>query len=153
MTITGMTTDGTTVTLVAPVLGTPASGTLTNATGLPAAGVVGTAAVLGGNTFTGQNVMRAGATGAGTAPIKFQSGSLNTTAEAGAIEFLTDAYYATIAPGAARKTFAFLESPSFTTPALGAATFTSLTNTNAGGDAIYLSKNTSAATEFTYLEI
>jgi hypothetical protein len=34
-------------------LGTPSSGTLTNATGLPAAGVVGTAAVLGANTFTG----------------------------------------------------------------------------------------------------
>ena len=33
-------------------LGTPSSGTLTNATGLPPAGVVGTAAVLGANTFT-----------------------------------------------------------------------------------------------------
>ena len=39
--------------LTAPVLGTPASGTLTNATGLPPAGVVGTAAILGANTFTG----------------------------------------------------------------------------------------------------
>lgn len=39
-------------TLVTPALGTPASGTLTNCTGLPAAGVVGTAAVLGANTFT-----------------------------------------------------------------------------------------------------
>jgi hypothetical protein len=33
---------------------------------------------------------------------------------AGAVEFLTDAYYATITTGAARKTFAFLESPVFT---------------------------------------
>jgi len=33
--ITGATTDGTTLTLVAPVLGIPASATLTNATGLP----------------------------------------------------------------------------------------------------------------------
>jgi hypothetical protein len=40
-------------TLVTPALGTPASGTLTSCTGLPAAGVVGTAAVLGANTFTG----------------------------------------------------------------------------------------------------
>jgi hypothetical protein len=40
-------------TLVTPVLGTPASGTLTNVTGLPPAGVVGTAAILGANTFTG----------------------------------------------------------------------------------------------------
>lgn len=35
--ITGATTNGTALTLVAPVLGTPASGTLTNATGLPCA--------------------------------------------------------------------------------------------------------------------
>ena len=34
-------------------LGTPSSGTLSNATGLPAAGVVGTAAIIGANTFTG----------------------------------------------------------------------------------------------------
>ncbi|MEI6870686.1 MAG: hypothetical protein WCL08_00250 [Verrucomicrobiota bacterium] len=39
-------------TLVTPILGTPTSGTLTNCTGLPAAGVVGTAAILGANTFT-----------------------------------------------------------------------------------------------------
>lgn len=35
--ISGATTDGTTLTLIAPVLGTPASATLTNATGLPVA--------------------------------------------------------------------------------------------------------------------
>ena len=39
--------------LTTPALGTPASGTLTNTTGLPPAGVVGTAAILGANTFTG----------------------------------------------------------------------------------------------------
>lgn len=39
-------------TLVTPALGTPSSGTLTSCTGLPAAGVVGTAAILGANTFT-----------------------------------------------------------------------------------------------------
>lgn len=40
--ITGATTNGTALTLVAPVLGTPASGTLTNCTGLPiSAGVSG----------------------------------------------------------------------------------------------------------------
>ena len=39
-------------TLVTPALGTPASGTLTSCTGLPAAGVVGTAAILAANTFT-----------------------------------------------------------------------------------------------------
>ena len=41
-------------------LGTPSSGTLTSCTGLPAAGVVGTAAILGANTFTAaQNFARA----------------------------------------------------------------------------------------------
>ena len=39
--------------LTAPVLGTPASGTMTNVSGLPPAGVVGTAAILGANNFTG----------------------------------------------------------------------------------------------------
>jgi len=34
-------------------LGTPSSGTATNLSGLPPAGVVGTAAILGTNTFTG----------------------------------------------------------------------------------------------------
>jgi len=40
--ITGCTTNGTTVTLVAPILGTPASVTLTNATGLPIGGISAT---------------------------------------------------------------------------------------------------------------
>lgn len=75
--------------------------------------------------------LKAGTTSASSAPLKFTSGSLNTTAEAGAVEFLTDAFYGTITTGAARKTFAFLESPSFTTPALGSATSTGLALTSA----------------------
>ena len=63
--ITGATTDGTALTLVAPVLGTPASGTLTNCTGLPAAGVVGTAAILGANTFTALQTITQAAANAG----------------------------------------------------------------------------------------
>ncbi len=39
--------------LTTPNLGTPSAGTMTNVTGLPPAGVVGTAAILGANTFTG----------------------------------------------------------------------------------------------------
>lgn len=77
--------------------------------------------------------IKAGTATANTAPLKFTSGTLLTTAEAGAVEFLTDAYYGTITTGAARKTFAFLESPAFTTPNIGAATGASLALTGALG--------------------
>ncbi len=70
--------------------------------------------------------INAGTTAASTAPLKFTSGSLLTAAEAGAMEFLTDAFYGTITTGAARKTFAFLESPIFVTPTLGSASATSI---------------------------
>lgn len=42
----------------------------------------------------------AGSTAAGTSPLKFTSGNLLSTTEVGAIEFLTDDYYATITTGA-----------------------------------------------------
>jgi hypothetical protein len=45
----------------------------------------------------------AGTTTANTAPLKFTSGSLLTATEAGAVEFLTDNYYATITSGTGRK--------------------------------------------------
>ena len=47
--------------LTTPVLGTPASGTATNLTGLPPAGVTGTAAILGANTFTALQTLSTGA--------------------------------------------------------------------------------------------
>lgn len=47
--------------------------------------------------------LRAGGTTANRAPLKFSSGSLNTSPEVGAVEFLTDKWYATITTGAARK--------------------------------------------------
>src|SRR3990167_6302910 len=47
--------------------------------------------------------LKAGTATASTAPLKFTSGTLNTTAEAGAIEFLTDSYYATTTTGAVRR--------------------------------------------------
>lgn len=56
----------------------------------------------------------AGSAAANTAPLKLTSGALLTTAEAGAVEFLTDKFFGTITTGAARKTFAFLEGPAFT---------------------------------------
>lgn len=48
------------------------------------------------------------------APLKFNSGNLLNFPQAGAVEFLTDAYYGTISTGCVRKTFAFLENPIFT---------------------------------------
>jgi hypothetical protein len=45
----------------------------------------------------------AGTATANTAPLKFNSGPLMGTAEAGAVEFLTDKYYFTITTGGARK--------------------------------------------------
>ena len=47
------------------------------------------------------------------APLKFTSGTLLTTSQSGAVEFLGDKYYGTITTGQVRKTFAFLESPVF----------------------------------------
>lgn len=57
--ITGATTDGTTVTLVAPILGTPASVNLTNATNMPLGGITGFGT--GVATALGVNVGSAGA--------------------------------------------------------------------------------------------
>jgi hypothetical protein len=82
-----------------------------------------------GTTPTATLHLQAGGTAVSSAPLKFTSGSLLTTPEVGAVEFLTDAFYATITTGAARRTFAFLESPVFTTPTLGVASATSLTST------------------------
>jgi len=60
---------------------------------------------IGQTTPTAQLHFAAGSTAASSAPIKLASGSLMTTAEVGAIEFLTDKYYGTITTGAARKEF------------------------------------------------
>jgi hypothetical protein len=49
--------------------------------------------------------LAAGTTAASTAPFKFTSGALNATAEAMAVEALTDNVYFTITTGAARKAF------------------------------------------------
>lgn len=68
--ISGATSDGTTLTLVAPILGTPASVTLTNATGTAASLIAGKATILntartiGGTSFDGSaNITVATATG------------------------------------------------------------------------------------------
>ncbi len=46
---------------------------------------------------------RAGGTNPSTAPLKFNSGALNSAAEAGAVEFLTDDFYCTITTGPVRQ--------------------------------------------------
>ena len=53
--------------------------------------------------------IRAGTSAAGTAPLKFTSGTLMTTPEAGAIEFESDTYYGTVTTGAIRKKFALYD--------------------------------------------
>lgn len=50
----------------------------------------------------------------GNVPFRLNSGTLATTTLAGGIEFLNDNFYGTITTGRTRKTFAFLESPTFT---------------------------------------
>lgn len=57
----------------------------------------------GGVTPTAYLHLRAGTAATNAAPLKFTSGALNTTAEVGAYEFLTDKWYGTITTGAARK--------------------------------------------------
>lgn len=70
--------------------------------------------------------IKGGTATASTAPLKFTSGTNLTTAEAGAVEYDGTNLYFT--PASARKTFAFLDSPTFTgTPA--APTATAGTNT------------------------
>jgi hypothetical protein len=75
----------------------------------------------GGNVGIGETTptavlhLKAGTATASTAPLKFTSGTLLTAPEAGVVEFLNDSYYGTITTGEERKTFAFLESPTFTT--------------------------------------
>lgn len=69
----------------------------------------------GGTTSpTAQVHLTAGTASANTAPLKFTSGTLLTSAEAGAVEFLTDDYYATITTGAARKGFVLTDGSNLT---------------------------------------
>lgn len=56
--------------------------------------------------------IRAGTATAGTAPLKFTSGTLLSSAEAGAVEFNTDSLYFTITTGAVRKKVAIYDDAS-----------------------------------------
>jgi hypothetical protein len=81
--------------------------------GVDAAGAVESCTAflrIAGDTLTGTLVPRAGATGAGTAPIKFQAGSVMTAPEAHAFEWDGANLFVTQATGPTRKTLAFLDS-------------------------------------------
>lgn len=56
--------------------------------------------------------IRAGTSAAGTAPLKFTSGTLMSAAEAGAVEFNTDNLYFTITTGTVRKKVALYDDAS-----------------------------------------
>jgi hypothetical protein len=56
--------------------------------------------------------IRAGTATAGTAPLKFTSGTLLSSAEAGAVEFNTDSLYFTITSGTVRKKVAIYDDSS-----------------------------------------
>ena len=60
---------------------------------------------IGINSPTAKLHLVAGTATASTAPLKFNSGTSLTTAEAGAVEFTTDDLFFTITTGAARKAF------------------------------------------------
>jgi hypothetical protein len=99
--ITGATTNGTALTLVAPVLGTPASATLTNATGLPiSTGVsglgTGIATALAVNTgSSGAPVINGGALGtptSGTVTNLTGTASININGTVGATTPSTGAF-------------------------------------------------------------
>jgi hypothetical protein len=81
-----------------------------------------------GNVGIGQTAptaklhIKAGTATANTAPLKFTSGTLLGTAEAGAVEFLTDDYFATITTGAARKAFVLDDGTRLTATRLAVAT-------------------------------
>jgi len=106
--ITGATTDGTSLTLVAPVLGTPASGTLTNCTGYTVGNIsglgTGVATALAVNTGTaGAFVVNGGALGtptSGTVTNLTGTASININGTVGATTPTTGVFTTLVAGSA-----------------------------------------------------
>jgi len=84
----------------------------------------------------------AGSAVANTAPLKFNSGTLMGAAEAGAIEFLTDKYYASITTGPARKEIALNDAALTSGLPVYATTNGRLTTTPAGGNVVAVTTST-----------
>lgn len=82
------------------------SANLTRAIAITDTGRVG----IGVSPATAMIHIKAGTATASTAPLKFTSGTLLSTAEAGAVEFNTDKAYLTITTGASRKEIALADS-------------------------------------------
>ena len=91
-------TSGATVSYT-DILATPSAGAP------PASDSTGSRLGIGTTSPTAALHLKAGTTVPSTAPLKFTSGSLLTTAETGTVEFLTDTFYGTITTGTARKQF------------------------------------------------
>lgn len=75
--VTGCTSNGTTITLVAPVLGVPASVTLTNGTGLPTTGLTGALQAAQFPALTGDVTTSAGSLATAIGATKVTSAMLN----------------------------------------------------------------------------
>lgn len=69
--VTGCTSDGTTITLVAPILGTPVSGVMTNMTGLPSAGILNNAVTLAKLATQAADTVLTNATAGAAVPTAF----------------------------------------------------------------------------------